>query len=188
MFATMTKKTWRVTAAAALLVGALGAMTYAQQPAPGMGPGAAGPFRGPHGRGMGPFARLGLPLGQLELTDAQRQQIRSIVESHREEMRQLGERTRDARLALRHASEAEAFDENAVRAASNGLSGPMAERAVLHAKLRAEVMQVLTPEQKAKAAEIRTRNQQRMDQRRQRMQGRRQQMQKPQGGAGVGDE
>jgi protein CpxP len=128
---------------------------------------------------MGPVGHFGLPLGQLDLTDAQRQQVRTIVQNHREEMRQLGERAREARLAVRQASEAATLDENAVRTASNGLGAIMADQAVLRAKMRAEVMQVLTPEQRAKAAELRTQADQRAQQRRELREQRRQQRTQP---------
>lgn len=169
---------WGVAAAAVVLVGALSAVGYAQQ---GQGQGRG---FGPRGRGMGPMGRLGIAAGQLDLTDAQRQQIRGIVENHRQEMQQLGERTRTARQALRQATETEPFNENAVRTASAGLSEVMADGAVLRAKVRAEVMQVLTPEQRAKAAELKARAAERQEQRKQRMEQRRQQRSqpKPQGG------
>jgi Spy/CpxP family protein refolding chaperone len=89
-------------------------------------------------------------------------------------MQQLAKQAGAARLALRQATEAEPFDENAVRTASSGLGAVMADQAVLRAKVRAEVMQILTPEQRAKAAELRTRADQRMQQRRQRLEQRRQ--------------
>jgi Spy/CpxP family protein refolding chaperone len=140
---------------------------------------------------MGPIARLGIPLGQLDLTDAQRQQVRGIVEGHRAEMRQLADRGREAHNAVRQASEAQPFDETAVRAASNGLALVMADGAVLRAKVRTEVMGVLTDEQRAKAAELRTqaeeRGQQRHQQRQQRMQERQLRMhQRQQNPGGVG--
>ena len=183
-------RAWRVAAAAAVVVGALGAVSYAQQPGPGRGPGPGwGPeFHGQRGRAFGPGGRLGIPLGQLELTDAQRQQVAAIVEGHRAEMRQLAERSREARQAVRQASEAQPFDENAVRAASNVLAAVMADGAVLRAKVRAEVMGVLTDEQRAKAAQLGAQAEQRMQQRKQRMEERRQQrlQQRQQNPGGVG--
>ena len=93
-------KTWRVAAAALLVIGAISSVSYAQQSGPGAGLGPMGRQGRGMGRAAGPGARLGLPLGQLNLTDDQRAQIRAIVQSHNEEMRQLGDRTRVARRAL----------------------------------------------------------------------------------------
>lgn len=168
------KRSWRVAAAAILVVGALGAVGDAQQ---GPGGGPWGEADRPRGRGMGPMGPMrhfGLALGQLDLTDAQRDQVRTVLQNHRDQMQQLAKQAGAARLALRQATEAEPFDENAVRTASSGLGAVMADQAVLRAKVRAEVMQILTPEQRAKAAELRTRADQRMQQRRQRLEQRRQ--------------
>ena len=78
------------------------------------------------------------------------------MENHKDELQQVGQRTQEARKALRQAETAEAFDEGAIRAASNGLSS-VTDGAVLRAKVRSEVMQALTPEQQAKAAQLRGR-------------------------------
>ena len=172
------KTTWMAAGLAAVLIaGAAGTVAMAQQPAQPQAP--QGPFMGgrmgrfgpggPGGPG-GMAGRFGLPLGQLGLTDAQHDQVRGIVESHRAELQQVAQRTQEARKALRQAETAEAFNEGAIRAASDTLHAAMTEGAVLRARMRSEVLQVLTPEQRTKAAQLQALRDQRMQQRQQRQQ------------------
>jgi periplasmic protein CpxP/Spy len=122
-----------------------------------MGPG--GPGRGGPG---GPFGMAGLPLRELDLTDAQRQQVRTIMESHRDEQKAIGDRMRTARQALQNAIAADAFDEAAIRAKAAEVAAVDADAAVLQAKVRAAVAAILTPEQAKKAKELRTEMENRM--------------------------
>ena len=107
------------------------------------GPGPGFRHRGGPG-GPGGFGRGGFGLNLPSLTDAQRQQIRSVVQSHREEMRTLVSRERAARQALRASAEAGQVDQN--QAAE--LGSATAALATLRAQTHAEVLQVLTPEQR----------------------------------------
>jgi protein CpxP len=132
-----------------------------------------GRFGGPGGPG-GFGGRFGLPLGQLGLTDAQHDQIRSIVENHRTEMQEVAKRVQTARHALRQAETAEPFNEGGIRTASDALNAVQTDAAVLRARVRSEVLQVLTPEQRAKATQLRAEREQRQLQRQQRMKERRQ--------------
>lgn len=152
----------------AVIVGVLlaGSSTAAQPPGRGgwgLGP---GPGRGMMGPG-GPFG-LGFALGRLDVTDAQRQQIRTIVQSHRQEFQALAERRRTAQHALQAAITADPLDEAAIRSASAALAEVQADDAVLRAKVHREVFAVLTPEQQAKAKALREEAQKRAEQRRQR--------------------
>jgi protein CpxP len=129
------------------------------------GPGGPGGFfgRGPGGPG-GPLAML----RGLDLTEEQRAQVRQIVDGHADELKAIDERMREARKAENDAVTAQAFDESAIRARSAELSAVMADAAVLHAKVHGEVFAVLTPEQQAKAAELKAQFQSRMEQFRER--------------------
>src|SRR5438105_4784359 len=72
-----------------------------QRPYRSGGPGGPGRFGGP-GMPGGPGGPLGMlrMLGpQLNLTDAQKEQIKNIAESHREEWKALGDRERAAHEA-----------------------------------------------------------------------------------------
>ena len=117
-----------------------------------MGPGGPGMRGGPGGRG----GMFGLPMRGLDLTDAQREQVRAIMESHRDQQKAIGDRMQAARKALRAAIEAETADENAIRAAAADIGAIEADAAVLQAKIRGEVFGLLTPEQVKKAKELRS--------------------------------
>ena len=115
------------------------------------GPGFGGPGRG---RGMpgGPLG--GLPLRELNLTESQREQVRAIVEPREAETRAIGERAMAARQALHAATTSASFDEGLVRARAAELASVEADLAVSRARIYADVFQILTPEQQAKAKEI----------------------------------
>ena len=128
---------------------------------PGMGRGMMGPG-GPGMRGGGPFGKAGHPLRELGLTDAQLQHVRTIMESHRDEQKAIGDRMRDARKALQDAIEADPLNEGAIRDAAAAVGAIDADAAVLQAKIRTEVFALLTPEQVKKAKELRSEMENRM--------------------------
>jgi periplasmic protein CpxP/Spy len=133
---------------AATLVTALasgGALVLAQpaQRGPG-GPGGPG-IGGPGPRRAGPQADLGLR--GIDLTDAQREQVRSIMESHKAEFDEAGKKLRDAHRAFAEAVHASPIDEATIRARSTAVAAAMADEAILRAKVRSEVQAILTPEQ-----------------------------------------
>jgi Spy/CpxP family protein refolding chaperone len=122
-----------------------------QDPPPFMRGRTGGPG-GPReaGGAMGMLPMLGPELG---MTDAQREQIRNIVASHRDEWKTLGDRARAAHEALQQAVTAEVVDEALIRQRSAEAAVVEADLAVARAHAHAEVFQILTPEQKAKARE-----------------------------------
>jgi periplasmic protein CpxP/Spy len=129
----------------------------------GMGPG--GPGRGdPFGPG-GPIGMLPMLARELGITDAQKDQIKAIAESHRDEWKGLADRGRAAHQALNAAVTADAVDENLIRQRSAEAAAVDADIAVARARAHAEVFQVLTPEQKAKAKDLRAQAQARMKER-----------------------
>ena len=158
------------TAFAAVLIVSAVAGALAQNTSGGPGPfmgrggpsaqgGPGGRFGGPGGRGGpgGPMGALG-PLGpimrQVNLTDAQREQVRSIVESHRDEMQALGERARPAHEALQAAINSGMFDEGTIRARYAEVANVEADVAVAQARVYSEVFQILTPEQQAEVTKL----------------------------------
>jgi Spy/CpxP family protein refolding chaperone len=148
-----------------------------RQAGPGGGPGGPGGFG--HGRfgrrgPGGPMGEFGLLRG-LDLTEDQRAQVRQVMQSHRDEFRAVGERLRAAQRAQQDAVTATPFDEQAVRARAAEVAAAQADEAVLRAKVHSDVFAVLTPEQQAKAAELKAQREQRRQQFRQQMQQRRQQ-------------
>ena len=119
-------------------------------------------------RGPGPGGRSGgpdLPLAQLNLTEQQRQQVRDIQERERQDTQQLRERLQQARAAQRQAIDA-MVDENQIRTATQDLAAVESDLAVQRAKLRAEVFEVLTPEQREQAAKLRAERSDRTGERR----------------------
>lgn len=187
MVGRFSNKTLAALAAGALMVGTLGLATAFAQPRGPMGPRGMGPDgMGPGMRGRaahGAMQRMGLPLGQLGLTEAQRDQVRTILESHRDEARAMGEKLRAARQALRAAETADKLDEGAIRTAHKALSDLGEDAAVQRARVRAEVWNVLTAEQKTRANELKAQAEQRRVQRvervKQRMEQRLQRRQAP---------
>jgi periplasmic protein CpxP/Spy len=157
---------------AAMLATAAG--SYAQGPLDGRrgGPG------GPGGRRGGP--ELGLPLRQLNLTDAQEQQVKDIRERHRDEARQIGERLRTAAEAQRKAVETSPVNESLIRSTTQELADVQADAAIAQAHVRAEIFAILTADQKAQLSKMQADRQARAEQMRQRAQQRLQQRQQRQ--------
>ena len=153
---TATVKRMAVTLGAGLIALGVsaGAYVHAQdqntnpQPPPfrgrGMGPG--GPGRGGPGGPMGMLPMLGPQLG---LTDAQKDQIKTIADTHKDEWKALGDRARTARLALDAAIAADTVDDALIRQKSAEAAAVDADTAVARAHARAEVLQILTADQKA---------------------------------------
>jgi periplasmic protein CpxP/Spy len=129
------------------------------------GPGGPG---GPGGFGRGGFGGPMAVLRQLDLTEEQRAQVRQVMENHRAELRASGERVMAAHRAQNDAVTAAQFDEQLVRTKAAELAAVEADAAVLQAKVHSEVFAVLTPEQQAKAAELKAQRQARMQQFRER--------------------
>ena len=100
--------------------------------------------------GFGPGFR------QLDLSDDQKAQLRTIAESHRDEFRAAGEKVRTAREGLRALIEADTIDESAIRAKSAEIAAAEADVTILNAKVRQESLLVLTAEQQQKLKELRS--------------------------------
>ena len=175
---TLTRTTKILTAALAVITLGLGGIALAQD-------GQGGVRRG-HGFGRGEFGFRGgpggpggpgFPLRQLDLTDAQREQVKAIFDSHKDEFQAIGERLKTARQAQRAAIETQPLDEATIRAKSSDLAAVEADAAVLRAKVHAAVFQVLTPEQQEKAKTLQAEREKRRAEMRQRFQERRQQRQ-----------
>jgi protein CpxP len=168
----MTKRIFIAAGLIAALAGGT-AVGFAQGPG---GPGGPGMERQRGPRGGGP--RLNLGLRGVELTDGQREQVRSIMESHRTEFDNVRKTLREAQGAFAQASRAASIDENAIRTSSTAVANAMAEEAILRAKVRSEVHGLLTPEQQQQVKEREASMQKRMEERRQRMQERQKQGQR----------
>lgn len=144
----------------------LSVAALAQHGGPGVhqrGPGGPGMHGGPEGhRGdlLGHFAR------ELDLTDAQKAQVKQLADSFHESNKGLHEQLRNAGGGHRHFEGLKdgAFDEAAVRAAVQARANLHVELEVAHARLMSQIYALLTPEQKAKVAELRQRHEQKRGQ------------------------
>jgi Spy/CpxP family protein refolding chaperone len=163
-----------VTALVAALAG--GTLTYAQDPAPG----------GPRGRGPGGPGgpQAGLALRQLDLTDAQQEQVRQLTQQNREQMRSLLDRMRAAQDARRKAVESLPFNESQVRSAMKDLADVEADLAVAEARLQADIYGLLSADQQQRLQKLRAdreaRVKERAQQQQQRLQQRQQRQARPQ--------
>ena len=119
--------------------------------------------RGPGGPG-GPGG-LGLPLGRLNLTEAQQEQVRLVMEQNKEATRAAIARVRTVREALTDAVTAEVMNDGAIRAVATELGTAEGDAAVQRAFIHSQIWLLLTPEQQASAQEMQARMEQRREQR-----------------------
>jgi len=139
--------------AAALSLLSVGVVGFAQ----------GGPHRGPGGdgggtrggeRGRGPRGGRIPFLRDLNLTDAQKAQVKQITDSFEESTKQLRERLYAQRGGEMAALGGE-FNETAVRAAAQERANLHVELEVAHARMASQIYGVLTPEQKTQVAQRR---------------------------------
>ena len=133
-------------------------------PPPFMGRGA------PFGGMAGPFGPLRMLASRLGLSDTQKDQIKGVMQGHRDEWQALADRAVAAHKALHAAETTDPIDEAAIREHSADLATVEADIAIARAHARAEIFQFLTPDQQARAAALRSQIEQRFDERRQHFQ------------------
>ncbi|HET9532573.1 MAG TPA: Spy/CpxP family protein refolding chaperone [Blastocatellia bacterium] len=110
--------------------------------------------RGHHGMRGG--ARMGGRLfSQLDLTDAQKAQIKQIRENSREAIRPLREEMRAKRQEIRQANQGGTFDEALVRQKLTEIAAIEAKLMAERNRIHQETLAVLTPEQRAKLDQLR---------------------------------
>ena len=113
------------------------------------------PFRGrgmgPGGPGRGAGGPMGmLPMfGRLGLSDAQRDQLKTIAAAHADEWKTLAARDRTAHMALDEAISADTVDEASIRQKAAEAAAVDADVAVARAHARSEALQILTADQKS---------------------------------------
>jgi Spy/CpxP family protein refolding chaperone len=83
----------------------------------------------------------------VNLSPEQKEKIRGIVTSHRQEIVTAVQPLVKNGRTLRDATIADKTDENAIRAAAADVGKSLGDAAILAARIKAEVHQVLTPEQ-----------------------------------------
>jgi periplasmic protein CpxP/Spy len=140
-------------------------VAYAQGP-------RGGGFGGQGGRGFGPGGP-GLALNELNLTDAQREQVREIRDRYKEQIQTLSRRLGDLAAKQRQAIETVPVNETLITSATQDMTQAQVEVAIQEARINADIWSVLTPEQQAKATKLRAERKAQMVQRRQENQQRR---------------
>lgn len=106
-----------------------------------------------------PGGRMGMGSGRhftrfakaLNLTDAQKEQVKAILETEREKVAPLQKQLSENREKLRQAVEATPFDEAAVRTLAASQSEARTELMVSRARVQSRIFALLTPEQKESA-------------------------------------
>ena len=121
-----------------------------------------GPGPGHHGMGFGARA-LGFYTDYLDLTDAQQAQIKDILAKEKPTIQPLMQQMAQSHRQMQQLEQASTFDEAKVRAVATQQSQTMTELAVQKARIKSELMQVLTPDQKAKMAKFEARREARFN-------------------------
>jgi len=122
---------------------------------------AAAIAQGRHGYG-GPGSGFRHMLKQLDLTSAQHDQVKAIWAKEKPTLQPLMQQMRQNRSAMKALEASGPFDEAKTRALATQNSQTMVELQVEHARIKSEIMQILTPDQKAKLAQIEANREARM--------------------------
>ena len=122
---------------------------------PGGGPDGGGPGgrRGGPGGPGGPGALGPMMLERLDLTSDQRDRVRQILDSHRDDERAIGDRAMKAHEALDDVMSG-TFDESAIRARAADVAAVEADVAVAQGRIYSEVFQILTADQQTKLKKL----------------------------------
>ena len=133
--------------AVALAVGLAGVMAFSQN---------AKVTGGGHGNHM-----LAFFTDYLDLTDAQQAQIKAIMTKEHPVMAPMLQQLAETHTQLRQLEESGSFDEAKARSLAAQQSQTLIDLIVEKSKMKAEMVQVLTPEQKAKLQKMESRHEQR---------------------------
>ncbi|MGH9882871.1 MAG: Spy/CpxP family protein refolding chaperone [Pyrinomonadaceae bacterium] len=95
---------------------------------------------------------------ELNLNEAQKAQIKTLLEAGHTTMALLEQKMDDAHKQLELATANGQFDEAQVRAIATQLAQLMAEKIVEHERIKSKVYSLLTPEQRTKAEEMHKRH------------------------------
>lgn len=142
-----------VAAALALALGGLPLMAQ-QNAGGGFGPGPRAVGQGRGGRGPGGPMGVFPGLAQLDLTDAQREQIRTIVEQERQAAGNPGEKLRQAEQTLHAALLADTPDQQAIEAAKAALNAAQSAELDARVQLMSKIASILTPAQRQQLAQM----------------------------------
>jgi Spy/CpxP family protein refolding chaperone len=139
---------------AVLAFSLLAAVAFSQtvvKTAQGSGHRGGGPGFGAH--------MLGFYTDHLDLTDAQQAQMKDILAKEKPTIRPLMQQLAQSHQQMRALEQAGPFDEARVRAIANQQSQTMTELTVQKARIKSELMEVLTQDQKDKMAKFEAKRQ-----------------------------
>jgi protein CpxP len=118
--------------------------------------------QGMHGHG-GPDGDFHRMLHQLDLTTDQQAQVKAIWTKEKPAMQPLMEQMRQNHNAMKALEASGPYDEAKTRALATQNSQTMVELQVAHERIKSEIMQVLTPDQKTKLAQLESQHEARMN-------------------------
>ena len=143
----------KILAAAAVLVLAVAGLAQGMHGGPGGPMGHEFPFGG---------HMLHFFSDYLDLTSAQQEQVKSIMEKEKPAIQSAMQQMGQFHSQMRTLEEASTFDEAKVRALATQQSQAMTEMIVQKARIKNELLQVLTPDQKTKLAQFESKREHRM--------------------------
>ncbi|MEA3222133.1 MAG: Spy/CpxP family protein refolding chaperone [Thermodesulfobacteriota bacterium] len=103
---------------------------------------------------------------ELDLSDAQKQQVQDILSAQQGEQEQAMEIMHAVHEKMQSVISATDFDEDAARAAYHEMSSAKEEMWVIHARVASEINKVLTPEQRERLMDAHKKLHKRMGERR----------------------
>jgi Spy/CpxP family protein refolding chaperone len=117
-----------------------------------------------HMRGNGMFGgpMMGFYMHQLDLTDAQKTQLKAIMTKEKPALQPLMQQMAQGHAQVRDLVINGGYDEAKVREMATQQTQTMTELTVQYARIGSEMVQVLTPEQKTKLTTLISQHEQRM--------------------------
>ena len=149
-----------ITAILAIVLVAMGAMFILAQ--------TAEKPEGKRGFGKKGFGKRGghaMMFRGLDLTEEQKAQMKQIRQTSKETVKPIREQMKANRQKLAELSASSNFDQAQVQAIAAQQGSLTAQMIVEREKVKSQIFQILTPEQKAKAAEIGAQRKQKMQER-----------------------
>ncbi|MGA2355401.1 MAG: Spy/CpxP family protein refolding chaperone [Terriglobales bacterium] len=119
--------------------------------------------QGMHGHG-GPGGEFHRMLKQLDLTTDQHAQVKAIFAKEKPTLQPLMQQMHQNRQAMKALEASGPFDENKTRALATQNAQTMIDLQVEHERIKSEIMQILTADQKTKLAQIEASHAARMSQ------------------------
>lgn len=107
----------------------------------------------------------GMMFRGLDLTDAQKEQMRSIHEANRDSVKSLRDQMKANKQQLETLSAGGSFNESQVQAIAQQQGALHAQMIVNRERIKSQMFAILTPEQKSKMAEMKANREQKMQER-----------------------